>query len=209
MAPRGLWWDAMNDKTPLEGTKHPIEYYFEILPEKSNREDGVYSLLREEWDKPPRTMELEFDFEKMYPEMIAEAEQFANEMQIDLGEIQRDVNDVERLDEIIEKVPKEERGRFLVKLKGKLEHIEREIEELVQKKDDLRVKRRDYKKISQQEVAYKYAQRHLYLWFIKQLEELLEKDGGIQLSEIPEVKKILRTSPKDVAAAFIQQVNND
>lgn len=204
--------DALRKKinesdTKLEGTQHPVEFYFEGGQYSSQKKDGVYSLLQEEWLKEPSKVSLEFDIEKDYPELIRSAQEAASEIDVDLGEIQRNVNDVNLLDEALESLSVEDKGRFLRKMKEKLESIEQEIEEIVSKAQVAKDRRHEsYDPSGESEVVFKYLQRHGYLYIAKRLQQLLEEGGGIKLEEMPEVEEVAEVKPESVVAAFVREM---
>lgn len=199
-------WDA--EKLKLPGTNHPIEYFFEtpFVNKKEDKETGIYSLLRDEWTKPPIAVAQDFDLEEMKPFLIDMASVLAGEMDASFGTIKRHIQRIEELREVMQAWPKEKRKIFQDKIQGKLDEIEAEIEDLTALKDKVVEDRKDYNKQSPQEVKFKYLQRFGYLWIIKELSEVVDVLEGeeIALEHIPEIKEVINTPVEKQAGQVIR-----
>jgi len=185
-------------KVPLPGTEHLVEYFFEtpfVNPEGSPR-SGIYDL-QEGWLVPPVTIDKDFDIEELKPLMVDFANTVAEELDISFGNIKRTINRVEDLQEAINHWPTEEQGVFRKKLTDKLQKLDEEIKNLVKQKEDIVEERRIYDPMGQQEITFKYLQRFGYLWIITQLNEMLKDDQKITIDEVPKVKEIVETAQQE------------
>ncbi len=187
------------EKATLDGTKHPLELYFETPVAFKGRSDrtGVYSVMTDEWLVPPVSVDADFDIETMNPYFIDLAEQLAGEFDLGLGKLNRDVNRAQELSEVIQTWSPEQRTKFEEKLQQRLLKIEQEIQDLILKKDQITKERQNYSPESEQEIKFKYVQRFGYFAIISALKELVKDDGKVTEDELPEIEKILDKKAAD------------
>ena len=164
------------EKECIPDTKHPIEFYFEIEGETyAEKTDGVYSLLSDNWLQPPRTVEADFDVNTIYPEAIGFAEDIVKEMDVNLGEVKRTLEDLDYLQETIRQFDSGKKKIFKKKIEDKIEEIEESILEIVEKGQEVIEERKeDYSSESEANISFKYLQRYGYIWLVKNLEGVLE-----------------------------------
>lgn len=173
-------------------TEHPIEFYFELEGELgAKKEDGIYSILKDEWLQAPRTVDLDYDIAEIYPEVIGYAEDIASEMDIEIGEIKRDIKNIEFLQETIAQLDGEKKKLFKEKLDNKVKEIEDSILEIVETGKDVidKRKKKEYDPESEANVNFKYLQRYGYLWLVKQLGKALE-DKATEEVEVEDTKDV-------------------
>ena len=176
----------------VPNTEHPIEFYFELEGElEAKKEDGVYSVLKDEWLQAPRTVDLDYDIAEIYPEVIGYAEGIASEMDIEIGEIKRDIKNIEFLQETIAQLDGEKKKLFKEKLENKVKEIEDSILEIVETGKDVidKRKKKEYAPESEANVNFKYLQRYGYLWLVKQLGKALE-DKTTEEIEVEDTKDV-------------------
>lgn len=196
----------------LPGTKHFVEFYF-VTP--ASAEDvsrgGVYDLLNDEWIKDSVAISADFDIEVSKPKFIEEAAKIAAEFDESLGDIKRQIMRIEELQETIEAWTSKKKKLFQEKLNQKLEHIETEIQELVDKKREIIENRRgeNFDPESEQEIKFKYLQKFGYFFVVTQLKKLLEvAEDTIEVSEedVPEIKDVILNPEPKVAAKTEEEI---
>lgn len=177
----------------VKDTNHPIEFYFEIpsfttaLPE-----DGIYNLLKSIWEKQPRVVTTDFDIEKLYPEIIKLAKEIMKELDVNLGEIERDIQDIDLLNETIFQFSKDKKDIFQKKLNKKLDEININIDSIIDSGQEVIDKRhKEYDMYSEGNIQFKYLQRYGYIFLLKQLEKVKGEGQEITEDELPKVEKII------------------
>ena len=195
------WRTVLNvdEKETVFGTDHPIEYYFEHPEqmegrcENPKRHDGIYSTVKDEWLLPPRTIDLDFDPEEVFKEVLIEAEKIASEFDLQIGDIHRDLKEVDLLLEAVANLEPQHKIIFAEKIRQKLEEVEKEIEDFVEKGIKIKEKRQEqYEMTSPQNIIFKYLARYGYLYVYFHLKRLLEDDARITEDEVEEALQILR-----------------
>lgn len=196
---RWFWNETMG---PLPGTKHPIEFYFDTpfatKPEK--RVTGVYNIKSDTWEKPPVVVSMDFDIEEMKPFLVDMANTLAQEFDISLGDIKRQVERIEELQEVMAAWPEDKRKVFQKKIDERIEAIDTEITDLVALREKVIQDRKDYKPESQQEINFKYLQRFGYLFLVGQFKDLLEQVTTITEETISDVKEIVSEASLELTA---------
>ncbi len=190
------WKDELNEIEPktVQGTQHPIEYYFEVEGYyKTNKSDGVYNLIKDKWKKEPRTVDYDFDLSEYYPKIVDEASEFLKDIDAGLGDVKRSIGDIAFLKETIERFPKDKRKLFKKKIHDKIEQINATISQIVESGQEIIDQRKqDYSPTSVSNILFKYLQRYGYIWLIKQLEEVLENDvtEQVNIEDLQDVKDL-------------------
>jgi protein-tyrosine phosphatase len=181
----------------LPGTKHPAEFYF-VTPKSSDDTTrvGIYDVQEDKWIKDPVKISMDFDIEESKPKFVEDAAKLAGELDISLGDIKRQISKVEELQETIKAWDSKAKKLFKEKLDAKLEHIETEIQELIDIKTKMVQIRhtKEFDATSEDEIKFKYLQRFGYFYIITQLKDLLEvTEETIEVTEdvIPEIKEIV------------------
>lgn len=194
-------------KLDLNGTKHPIEYYFELpSTHQENSAIGIYNVLTDTWDKEPFVISSDFDIEESKPKFIADAMELAADLDVGFGSIKREIKRIEELQEVIGAWTTDQKKKFQKKLEEKLQIIETEIEELIKIKEKVVEDRRGpgFDPHSEAEVKFKYLQKFGYFFVITQLKELLEKTEdsiAVEESNIPEIKEIVHEAALHIITA--------
>lgn len=189
------WRKILNkeESENIDETQHPIEFYFEF-PENLDVSpfDGVYDLLNDKWLKEPKTIDIDFDVEKIYPEIINTAKELAKELDIQLGDLKRDITDIDMLYEMIETLSDEQKDLFRDKLNNKTEEIEETISTLLKTEQTISDNRHeDYSWDSKGNILFKFLQRFSYIAIIKRLEKAVGIDKKFNVDDIETVQKVL------------------
>ncbi len=177
----------------LPGTQHAIEYFFEteLSRQELSPRTGAYDLETNEWLVPPVAINKDFDIEEVQPVMVDIANTLMEELDVSFGHVERKVQRIEELQDVINKWSTEEQATFRNKMERKLQELEDEIKLLEQKRTKVVEDRRNYDPEGQSEINLKFLQRFGYMSILAQLRELLEDDNKITIDELPEVKMIL------------------
>lgn len=190
-----VWRKKLNveEGVMVEGTEHPLEFYFEMEGITSSEPtDGIYDLLNGKWVKDPRTVDADFDVNEIYPTVINHAREILKEFDVNLGEIKRDIKDIELLQDTIRSFDGDRRKLFIDKLKEKIEEINRDILNIIEKGQEVIDDRKtDYNPLSDNNIKFKFAQRYGYIWLVKNLERAIGEDMRVEEHEIPNVKKVV------------------
>lgn len=195
------WRLILNDeeKEYLTGTRHRLEFYFEPLEvmqerlENPEKHDGIYSILEDTWLVPPREIEIDFDPEDVFSEVLEEAEKIAKNFDIQLGITFRNLKDAEYLLETIATFDPTHKIIFAEKLSQKLEEIESDIEKIVEEGNIIKEKRHeDYSMRSKNNLIFKYLSRYGYLYIVSTLKKMLEDDSKITEDEVAKALQVIR-----------------
>ena len=196
----------LNTEQPITVAEtRPVEYTFEIPGVLSSIPfDGNYDLLNDKWIKETTPL-TDDQLRDPLSLVITQIKTIASQLDIQLGEIRRNVIDVEALDELLGVLKNRESiGKFKKQLESKLTEIEKEIESLSLKKDELVERRKeDYKPKSEGNLIFKAIQRYGYLSIIKRLNKLLENDGKITIDELKEIKEVIGKNDNEITQEMI------
>jgi len=189
------WRKTLNkaESETIEGTQHPLEFYFEIPEDLSVApSDGVYDLLNNTWIKEPKVITVDFDIEKIYPEIINRAKEIAKELDIQIGELKRDVTDAEMIQDLIDYLSEEQKGLFVEKLNTKIEEIDNNIVDLLKVEQSISDKRHeDYAWDSEGNILFKFLQRFGYVGLLKSIEKAIGNDKKFDTDDIENTQKVL------------------
>ncbi len=180
----------------VPGSNHPMEFYFEMPGHTTSLpNDGIYSLLDENWEKDPRTVDADFDVAEIYPEVLIFAQEIVTSFDVSLGRIRRELQDIELLQETISQFTTDHKRIFTDKLQQKIDTINEDIVNIVDQGQDVVDKRHiEYDIMSPGNLHFKYLQRHGYIWLFKQLEKVLsDEDDIIEFDEedVDQVKEVI------------------
>lgn len=206
------WRKTLNkaEAETIEGTQHPLEFYFEI-PEDLDvaPSDGVYDLLNDKWIKEPRTIDIDFDVEKIYPEIINNAKNLAKELDINFGELKRNVTDAEMLQEMIDSLSEEQKELFKSKLTNKVEEIDEVISKLIKVEQGISDQRHEnYAWDSPGNISFKYLQRFGYVNILKLLEKAVGSDKKFDTDDIENTQKVLNPIKSFKVVSFTYDRNS-
>jgi len=180
----------------IEGSTHPIEYYFEIpgIQETFIEKGGEYNVLEDKWEIEPYIVSFDYDVKQAYKELLPEVEDIIHEFDMQIGDIKRDIIDVKFIEETVEKFSFPQKLYFKDKLKTKISNIEAEIRKLIQMGNKLHNERKDeWRKgdIGIGELTFKFLQRYSYAYMYKKLEAML-KEEHLTVEDLPLIEKILK-----------------
>jgi len=193
----------------LDGTNHEMEYYFETYFFEDGEQlwitlaettEGDYDVLTEEWTKDPLFVDYDWDADTIYSTVLEEAKDLANEFDVNIGEIKRELTDIDLLEQSLQSFknqPKQSKF-FLEKIEEKIDTIEADILEMADKGEAAHDERVEQFEGNDEDLAkgvkFKYLQRYGYIWLYKQLKKLFEEETPpeLTLDEIPQVKKIIK-----------------
>ena len=206
------WRKTLNkaESETTEGTQHPLEFYFEIPEDLSvSPSDGVYDLLNDTWVKEPKVITVDFDVEKIYPEIITRAKEIAKELDIQIGELKRDVTDAEMIQDLIDYLSEEQKGLFVEKLNTKIEEIDNNIVDLLKVEQSISDKRHeDYAWDSEGNILFKYLQRFGYVGLLKAIEKAVGSDKKFDTDDIENTQKVLNPIKSFKLYALIYDPNS-
>ena len=189
------WRKTLNkaESENIGGTQHPLEFYFEIPEDLSVApSDGVYDLLNDTWIKEPKVITVDFAVEKIYPEIINNAKEIAKELDIQIGELKRDVTDAEMIKDLIDYLSEEQKGLFVEKLNTKIEEIDNNIVDLLKVEQNISDKRHeDYAWDSEGNILFKYLQRFGYVGLLKSIEKAIGNDKKFDTDDIENTQRVL------------------
>lgn len=184
----------MNETAPLlNGTQHPVEFYFEtpFVNKEGSPGSGVYDVHQDTWEIAPVSIDKDFDIEEIRQATVDIANTMADEIEIGLGRMDRHVRRIEELQNVVKAWDTDQKKKFEDKLTVKLQEIETEIKKQVQLLEQTTEERRNYNPEGDAEIKFKYLQKFGYLTIINELKKFIEDDGKITEDEIPEIKKVL------------------
>lgn len=199
--------DFMNKENTLTLGSRPVEIFIETGKTTSVIESGVYNLTTDTWEKEPKPINSDFDIEEFYTEIYNGSVEIMESMDINLGQIRRDIHSIDLLQETIEAWDSKTQTIFKERLEKKLESLENEIQELIDKGAAVvEEKEKGYVQIGEGVINFKTLQRYGYMALIKHLEKLLEDvepTEEITIEKVPEVKEIVKEMSLDKAITLM------
>lgn len=180
-------------KETLEGTSHPMEFFFENEMTTPSQYTGIYSLFNDEWVEKSVSVDLDFDINEVKKAEVEAAYTLMSDMDLDIGEADRKVGDAMEFVDAMGSWPEDKRNLANDKLSKKIDSIEKELLELIGKGKQVRVDRKQYSKFSVQEVKFKFLQKFGYMSLVKKLEKILDKDRVVTEDNLPEIKDVLES----------------
>ena len=187
---------------------HPYEVYLQLNPVQDYYSDTVYNLLTDEWLKPHKTYELNYNPYAVYGDVFDELQQLAAPADIAIGELRRDVIDYNRLMKAIQKTTPEIQEELKIYLEDKLAEIEIDIEELAKNKEIWRAVRHsnsimtddpieDIKNLAQSDAwkrgnsMFKFLDRYQYFSLVNSLNKLLDNES-LTDEDVPKIEELLK-----------------
>jgi hypothetical protein len=192
---------------------HPVDWYIYDISEIKDKEflkkyDSIYDIFQDSWIKKPHLIELDkFPRDEILNRAKQEAIGWCQNADISIGQIKRNTKDFDLIFEHLKLLSSDDVTKFKEEIEKILSDIEREIEELSDKKTELTKERHkgfkvefepDFEKFyysinwTKPNLKFKIVQKWQYLNLIRGLEKLLEDDNKITEDEIPEVKEIIK-----------------
>ena len=186
--------------------EHPIEVYIQLSPDQELLADAVYDMLNDKWIKGPKIVPLDYDPYDDFSGIMKDVEEIAREADISLGELKRDIIDYTVIENALQQLPAGQKIELLGKLSGKLDEIEKGIDELCKtKKEWILMRKRSSQPTSPEQALkdvelvkswrsenakFKFLNRYQYMKIISALEKLIE-DEEISPEEMEIVKNIV------------------
>ena len=180
-------------KILLPMTQHPAEFYFESLEKHPSDIElvGVYSLYKNEWLKQPVLYPPEIDFEETKRKVVDEAEALAKELDGSFGQIKRDINRVQELENVIKAWGPDKQKLFYNKIEEKINRIEEEIQKDIEIKEEI-VNERHVRQsaTSDIEIYFKYLARNGFFAILNELKAILD-DKDLSVEDLPLIEKVI------------------
>ena len=204
--------EQLNGKT-LGETKHPINYFFRSDELDEDVADAIYDIKNDVWIKTPSKVDVS-DFEGVVDSAVS----WARKIDLDKGELWRDVVDYEKIKKVVMRLDSEEKERIKEKLRGKLKEINTDLKLLTNNYETIhreRLKAFDTKLENgevpsknwlPENIVYKFLERWNYLQLLKELKKI------DTVEEIPKIKEILgqttlpRNLPKSIPEVQIYKI---
>jgi len=201
------WYEDREKQLGMYVGKHVIEFFIQSDPHIDFLSVGVYNLLEGSWEKGPEVFPIDYDPYEDYSEVADDIKNAVQGADIVLGELKRDITDYETIADVLPRFPKEIQKKLLLRLKNKLEDVEKDIQSLrLKRKSWVKLRRMGNEKIKSIEdlknselvknwkdmnIIFKFIARYHYMDAIKALEELLKDDGEITPDEIDIIRGVV------------------
>jgi len=200
-------WFEENESIDTYIGKHPIEVYVQLNPNQDLMSAAAYDILEDTWLVGPKLAPLNYDPYTDFSSILPQVRQSVQDADLLIGELKRDVIDYDTIMNAVKHLPKEHQKRLLLKSRNKLEEIERDIQQLYQKRKEWVDARHGASRPNSPEEAkndvelakkwkdinalFKFLNRYQYLRIIQDLEKFVEDDNEITPSEVDLIKGIL------------------
>jgi soluble lytic murein transglycosylase-like protein len=201
------WVKKQRDIKNYYINEHPFEVYIQMNPNQEYLSDALYDVLNDKWLKGPKLESLYFDPYIEYSSIIADVKNTAKDIDLEFGELRRDVIDYETIKSAIANQSYEFKVKLLDKLKIKLAEIEKDTRALLASKKKIT----DDRKLASQPTSieqalsdvelsqtwkdknatFKFMDRYRYLQMITDLEDIM-KDKKVSDKEVDTIKKIVK-----------------
>ena len=162
--------------------------------------------MEDEWLKGPKIISQGFDPYEEYEDVLEIVADVAEDIDVLLGELKRDVIDYEVIKTAISRMSGYEKKKLLERLRFKLIEIESDVRNIAKEKGELVAMRKqssqpvtpeqalnDLKLVKEWEdknALFKFINRYHYIKIAKDLEEMLE-DEGISSEEVKSIRLML------------------
>ena len=185
---------------------HPIEVYWQFNLFQDFASEGAYDLLTDTWLVPPRIVDMDYDPYDDFKRVRENLKDTFEELDLDFGELRRDVIDYETMQEAIGRLSSESKDKLKTKMEEKLEEIDEEVHDLILKKKEIADERKAASQPSNEEEAkkmrddrewieknarFKFLDRYGYLQMISDLQKTYETKDGLAKKDIEKVSDIL------------------
>ena len=201
------WYAANADELKAYVGEHKFEVYMQYNETQDLLSAGCYDLMNDKWITGPRIFPLDYDPYEDFADVFQEVQSVVQDADVLFGELKRDVIDYDVIKLALQKIPKSQRQHLKDRLQDKLQEIEDDIYSLYkERKDWVEKRRKSSKPVSVQDAKddvelakkwnnanalFKFINRYKYLKVIRELEELLDKDGKLNPKDVSSVKNIL------------------
>lgn len=129
------WFKNNRDEEDWWVGSHPFEVYLQLDPIQDYYSDTIYDLLSDEWLKPHKTYELDYNPYEVYGNVFDKLQQLTAPADLAIGELRRDVIDYNRLMEAVQNADVAVQAKLQKYLDEKLDELESDIEELAKNKE--------------------------------------------------------------------------
>ncbi|KKL46638.1 hypothetical protein LCGC14_2343570 [marine sediment metagenome] len=195
-------WDEIEDKyegMTLAGTHHPIETFLIGGQYDQDRTEGLYDVENDQWVKGP--YDLTVDINDYMPEF----EEYAQNFDLALGELERDVTDYL----VYQSISSDEVSALSDQIKHKVAEINKDIDYILSQRDEIKSARKASfnRAMTPDEIAnyankqglpsnviQKMLERYKYMKLSGQLRDLRKKSGdqeSVNAGEVDQIKDIL------------------
>lgn len=188
----------------LEGTSHPMEYYFELYDKGKLMQgqaiieyDGVYDLQKDKWLKPPREVSSAFDPSEIYSNIFTSTEELARKFDISLGKIKRTLKDVKFINEALGTF-KDKNSIDIYKkaIQESIVKIEKEIRDyMIRMKKVIDDRKKSTSQYDDANLRMKFLNKYSYIFIQKQLEKILGKPPVVTEDKLDKIEDVI--SKKD------------
>jgi len=124
-------------------SEHIINYYLQSERMQELRGDVLYLLRSDDWIIKPESPPEGYDPHEQYSDVWAGTEDILNNFMMEIGELQRDITDVDILNEYVETLGTEEMESIRIKLENKLKEIEEDLDVISEKFTDVHEQRKE------------------------------------------------------------------
>ena len=124
-------------------SEHIVEYYLQNERLQELRGDVLYIMNTDEWIIRPEDVPMTYDPYEEFPDVWGETERVMNDFMVEISELQRDIVDIDVLNEYIETLDEEQRKSVEKKIRSKLQEIEEDLDLLSEGFTDVHEKRKE------------------------------------------------------------------
>lgn len=207
------WYKNNRDEFNYYADGFPFEVYLQLNPVQDYYSDTVYDLLSDEWLKPHKMYDLNYNPYEVYNSVFDEIQALTAPADVAIGEIRRDVIDYNRLMDAMKATTPEIREELEFYLEDKLEELKQDIEVLAQNKEVWRGVRHNnsiitadmtpdevlehIQELSQSEewqhgnFLYKLIDLYQYMSITNNLKKLIDGDE-LSDEDVPKIEEILK-----------------
>ena len=192
-----------SQENPMFIVKHPLELYVQRNENQDFLSDGCYDVLDDSWCVGPDIYDSNYNPYEVMASVIRDVQRYARAMDIDLGELGRDIYDYNKIISAISRLSGEQKVKLLKFVEKKIREIEDDIRKLLKDKKqivDLRHHASQPKtrkqalssksKWQKVNATFKFLQRYGYLDLITKLERMLE-DNKLSGAELAQISKLV------------------
>lgn len=177
-------------------TSHPINYYIITEEYDESKAEAIYDIVNDRWVKTPKTYEP--DIEKWSTKF----QETLKSIDIATGELRRDLIDINEIEHLDTKNIK----RLRLMMKQKLSQMEELLNQLIGTYHNAKTLRHmgfdrflTPQELQQygsrnnlpENILYKLLEKYYYIKFIKKIESILDERGALELTDIPQIKKVM------------------
>ena len=188
---------------PVKVNQHPIQIYPQDNFFQDLLSDGVYDVINNEWLVEPNNKNQSYNPYEFFKDIFTEVQKYAKKIDLDIGELKRDIKDYEIIKDALSKLDNENKKKLKKYLENKYDEINSDIENLL--KDKLMMKNmrkhtsqpkneKDIQKLKKDKIwlrtnaIFKFIAKYGYLQFITDIEKMLDEDGEIPPEKIQQIK---------------------